>query len=424
MMPLLKTQRFLPLFITQFLGAFNDNVFKNAVVMFVTYKIASGAGGNAQLLVILAGALFILPYFLFSATAGQMADKYDRAFLARATKVWEIIIVTIGAIGFYMGNAYFLLFVLFCLGIQSTFFGPIKYALLPQHLNQNELLSGNAYVETGTFLAILLGTILGGLLIMSEAGTHLVAVAMVIFAVMGYASSRYIPPAPAPMPSLKLNWNIATETWTMVARDFNNKRVFHSILGISWFWLIGATLLSQFPAYAKNVIHSDETVVTLFLAMFSVGIGIGSFLCNWLLKGEIKSTYVPLAALGMSIFTIDLYFASSAVVHATEGTLMSASEFLGYFSSWRILFDMLMIAVCGGVFVVPLYAILQHESDPQYRARTISSNNVINAAFMVVAALITVAMLAVQFSIPQIFLSLGVANIAIVFLAMKLKQPV
>lgn len=423
MKALLATRRFLPLFLTQFLGAFNDNVFKNALVMFVTYKVASSEAGNAQVLVVMAGALFILPYFLFSATAGQVADKYDRAFLARVTKVWETIIVAIAAMGFYMGNALFLLLVLFCLGVQATFFGPIKYALLPQHLREEELLSGNAYIEAGTFLAILLGTICGGLLIMSEQGTHLIALAMISCALGGYMASRHIPTAPAPMPALKLNWNIATETWKMVKRDYASRRVFASILGISWFWLVGATFLSQFPAYAKNYAHADETVVTLFLTVFSVGIGIGSFLCNWLLQGEIKTTYVAWAALGISLFTLDLYVASAVLTPLGDGRLMTAAQFLGGMVQWRILCDMLMIAVCGGIYIVPLYAVMQHDSEPEYRARTIASNNVINAAFMVAAALLTVAMLAMQRTIPDIFLSLGIANMGVVWFARKFTRP-
>ncbi len=417
---LLKTKRFLPLFITQFLGAFNDNVFKNALVMFVTFKVASASEGDAQTLVIMAGALFILPYFLFSATAGQMADKYDRAFLARATKIWEMIIVSIGAVGFVVGNAYFLLFVLFCLGIQSTFFGPIKYALLPQHLKENELLAGNAYIEAGTFLAILLGTIAGGLLIMAEGGNMLIAGAMISCALGGYMTSRVIPQADAPMPSLEVNWNIPKQTWDMVQHDRKNRRVFLSILGISWFWVVGAAFLSQFPAYAKDIIGGDETVVTLFLTLFSIGVGIGSLLSIALLKGEVKSTYAPWAAGGIALFSLDLFWVSHGIT--PSATLMGAWQWMADSTSWRVLFDMLMIAVCGGLYVVPLYAIMQHESEEQHRARTIATNNVMNALFMVLSSLVIIALLKGGTTIPQLFLCLALCNGVAVVVIRKLKR--
>jgi len=419
---ILKKKRFLPLFLTQFLGAFNDNVFKNALVMLITYKLAAKTGANAQVLVTLAAALFMLPFLLFSATAGQLADKYDRARLARCTKVAEILLMSIAAVGFYTGNVYFLLFVLFCTGAQATFFGPIKYVLLPQHLHENELLAGNAYIEAGTFLAILFGTILGGMLVMQEAGIHLISAAIVAFSLLGYITSRYIPTAPAPMPDLKINWNIARETWAMIGNDRRNRRVYLCILGISWFWLVGATFLSQFPTYAKDVIHSDESVVTLFLTVFSVGIGIGSLLCNRLLKGEVKSTYVPLASLGITLFTVDLFFASGAVEHGSSAVLMNIGHFLGFVSSWRILFDLFATSVCGGIYVVPLYAILQHDSDPLCRARTIASNNVVNALFMVAAAVATMLMFKASFTVPQVFLTVGVLNGLVAMYTVRLNK--
>ena len=417
---LLKTRRFLPLFITQFLGAFNDNVFKNALVMLITYRLAAQTGENAQILVTLAAALFMLPFLLFSALAGQLADKYDRAFLARIIKIAEIVLMLLAALGFYMGHTYFLLFVLFCTGAQATFFGPIKYALLPQHLRGDELISGNAYIEAGTFLAILFGTILGGVLIMSAFGTHLISAAIVAFALLGYASSRHIPPAHAPVPSLKINWNLAQETWRMVGSDRRNKKVFTCILGISWFWLVGATFLSQFATFAKEVLHGDESVVTLLLTVFSVGIGIGSLCCNWLLKGRITSVYVPIAALGITAFSVDVFFASNSVV-AADG-LINARQFFDSLVNWRIIADLLMIAICGGIYIVPLYAIMQHDSDPNSRARTIASNNVINALFMVVSAVVTMAMLDAAFSIPHVFLTVGVANIAAAVYISRLNQ--
>jgi acyl-[acyl-carrier-protein]-phospholipid O-acyltransferase / long-chain-fatty-acid--[acyl-carrier-protein] ligase len=419
---LLKSRRFLPLFITQFLGAFNDNVFKNALVMLITFKLAAQTGEDAQMLVVLAGALFILPYLLFSAMAGQCADRYDRSVMAQWTKRWELGLMMIAAVGFYTSSIYFLLFVLFCLGVQATFFGPVKYALLPQHLQDNELIAGNAYIEAGTFLAILIGTISGGLLVMQEWGSHLISAAVITVAWLGYLTSRHIPPAAAPMPDLRIRWNIVSETWRMVQNDRRNRRVFLCILGISWFWLVGATFLSQFPGYAKDVIHSDETVVTLFLTMFSVGIGVGSLLCSILLKGQIKSTFVPWAAMGLSAFTIDLYFASNGVVHAEGGALMHVGQFLTYPSSWRILFDLFGVSVCAGLYIVPLYAIMQHDSDPSFRARTIASNNVVNALFMVLSAVGIMLMLGASFTVPQVFLTIGLLNAAVAWYIMRLEH--
>lgn len=409
-MSFFSSRRFLPLFVTQFLGAFNDNLLKNSLVMLITYKLASGENGDAQLLVTLAAGLFILPFFLFSATAGQLSDKFDRAKITRIIKFVEIIIMVAAAIGFYLENSWFLIFVLFMMGVHSTFFGPIKFALLPQHLRNDELLLGNAYIEAGTFLAILFGTILGGILILAPQGATLVSSALLVVAVVGYISSRYIPASPAPDPLLIIKKNIWKETWHIVGFARENKRVFLCIIGISWFWLVGATYLSQFPTYAKDTLHSQPSVVTLFLTVFSLGIGIGSFLCNKLLKGEIKSTYVPIAMFGMTLFGIDLYFASVNGVAISGDILMGIEEFISSLSRLRILFDLLIIAICAGLYIVPLYAIMQHDSDPNHRARIIAANNVINALFMVTSAVLTLALLSAHFSIDQVFLLMAIAN--------------
>ena len=377
--------------------------------MLITYKLAS-APNESQLLVTAAAGLFILPFFLFSATAGQVSDKIDRAKITRVIKFVEIIIMIAATIGFYLSSIWFLMFVLFMMGVHSTFFGPIKFALLPQHLKDDELLLGNAYVEAGTFLAILLGTILGGILILHPQGITFISLALLVVAIGGYISSRYIPESPAPEPLLIIKKNIWKETWNIVGFARKNKRVFLCIIGISWFWLVGATYLSQFSTYAKDVLYAEPEVVTLFLTVFSVGIGLGSFLCNKLLNGEIKSTYVPIAMLGMTLFGIDLYFASIHNIPAASETLMSLKEFISSFSRLRILLDLLLIAICAGLYIVPLYAIMQHDSDVNQRARIIAANNVVNAIFMVAAAIITVVMLASHFTIPQVFLFMAIAN--------------
>lgn len=415
---LLTSRRFLPLFLTQFFGAFNDNIFKNALVILITYRIAVQTGDNAQLLITLAAGLFILPFLLFSALAGQLADKYEKSRLISFIKLAELILMVLASLGFYLQNITLLMMVLFLLGVQSTFFGPLKYAMLPFHLHKDELIAGNALVESGTFLAILIGTILGGILILSHAGVLMVCVLTLAVAISGWLSSRYIPRALAAAPQLKISYNIFSQTWDMLNYSRKSKDVFLSILGISWFWLIGATFLSQFPTFAKVTLSADGGVVTLFLTLFSIGIGLGSQLCSKIMRGRIEATYVPLAALGMTIFMVDLFFASRNISATTH--LASVGQFLSHLSSWRIMADLLLIAILGGVYIVPLYAILQSRSEESHRSRTIAGNNVVNALFMVVAALVTVLLLAIGFSVPLVFLTAGIANAFIALYICKL----
>lgn len=415
---LLKTRRFLPLFLTQFLGAFNDNLFKNALVILITYRLAERTGQNAQMLVTAAAAIFMLPYVLFSGLAGQVADKFSRSKLARVTKLWELFIVSVAAVGFYLEGTYFLLFVLFCLGVQATMFGPIKYALLPQHLRDDELVAGNAFINGGTFLAILIGTITGGLLILAPGGDHLMAMGMIAVSLAGYAASRHIPDTPPANPDMKLDKNLFRQSWQMVAHDRKNRRVFRCIMGISWFWLLGATYLSQFPTLAKDVLHADETVVTFFLTLFSIGIAAGSGLCSWILGGQISHRTVRWGALGLSLFTIDLYFATRGI--AAPETLSTLGDFLARPESWRVLIDLLGVPVSAGLFIVPLYAIMQHATEPTHRARTVASNNFINAFFMVLSGLLVMVMLGAQFTVPEVFLTLGIVNLGVVFYTQRI----
>jgi acyl-[acyl-carrier-protein]-phospholipid O-acyltransferase/long-chain-fatty-acid--[acyl-carrier-protein] ligase len=379
---LFKTRRFLPLFITQFLGALNDNLFKNAMTILVLFRIADQAGANGQVLVTIAAGIFILPFFLFSATAGQLADKCEKAGLIRIIKFCEIAIMALGAVALFLGHIYFLLGVLFLMGTQSSFFGPVKYSILPDHLKEDELVAGNALVETGTFLAILLGTIGGSILILRDNGPMIISATVIGMALIGWIASLSIPRAASPMPGLRINPNIIGETWSIVRKAASQRDIFLSILGISWTWLAGATFLTQLPAFSKDVIGANEQVVTLFLTAFSIGVGIGSLWCNKLLKGEISAKFVPFGAIGVTLFGIDLYFASAALP-TPAGPLMGAAEYLRHLSHWRILGDLLGIAIATGIYTVPLYAILQTRAEEAQRSRIIAANNIMNALFMV-----------------------------------------
>ena len=416
---LFRSRRFLPLFVTVVLGAANDNVFKNAMVILVLYVIAGQAPVGDTVLVTLAMGVFILPFFLFSATAGQLADKFEKARLVRWIKLAEIAIMALGALGLALGSTYFLLAVLFLMGAQSTFFGPIKYSILPAALREDELIGGNALVEAGTFLAILVGTIAGGLLISLDSGIAIVGATVLGLAIAGWLGSLGIPRAEPPQPELAINRNFLTETIGIVRRTARVRSVFLSILGISWFWLIGATLLAQFPNFAKTVFNGDNYVVTFFLVIATVGIGAGSMLCNSLLKGEISARYVPVAALAISLFLGDLWLASPDLQAFTEPTIGLAA-FLGVPANWRIVIDLLGVSVCGGIFSVPLYAIMQSNSDEAERSRIIAGNNILNALFMVVGALVASALLALDYGVPDIFLALAVGNFLVAIYICKL----
>lgn len=408
---LLARRRFWPLFVTQFLGAANDNLFKNALVILILFRLADAAGLNGQIMVTAAAGIFILPFFLFSATAGQLADKLDKARLIQWVKLGEIAVMALGALALAAGDAWGLLGVLFLMGVQSAFFGPLKYSILPDHLGADELLGGNALVEAGTFLAILLGTIAGGLLILAERGVEIVSAAILGLAVLGWLASRFIPPAPAPAPSLRVNLNFLTETWAVVAGAGQWRAVRLSILGISWFWLVGATFLSQFPALARDILGADETVVTLFLTVFSVGIGLGSLLCHRLLKGDVSARHVPLAAIAMSLFMVDLYYAAAAADGIADGPgLRGAAAFMAGAGAWRLIADLLGLAIAGGVYIVPLYAIMQSRGEAAHRSRTVAANNIVNALFMVAGAALSVALLAQGYAVTDVFLVLAALN--------------
>jgi len=420
---LLRQRRFAPFFVTQFLGAFNDNVFKNALVVLLTYQAAQWTTLKVELLANLAAGIFILPFFLFSATAGQLADKYDKAKLARLVKVLEITIMLVAGAGFALHSLAVLLTALFLLGCHSTLFGPVKYALLPQHLHPDELVGGNALVEAGTFVAILIGTLSGGLLAGLSNGTLWITGCGLAVAVGGYFASRGIPPAPAPEPQLRVNPNPFTETWRNIAFARENRTVFLSILGISWFWLYGALFLAQFPAYAKNVLGGSEAVVTLLLATFTLGIGIGSLLCERLSGKQVEIGLVPFGSIGLTLFGLDLAFASPGdlLTPVAQGEAMiGVAALLAQPGSWHVLFDLLLIGLFGGFFIVPLYALVQQRSAVGHRARIIAGNNILNALFMVVGALSAGALLSAGLSIPALFAVAAVANAAVAIYIYKL----
>lgn len=409
---LMQQRRFLPLFLTQFLGATNDSLFKQALFVLIVFRLADAAGANAAILVNIGGALFMLPFFLFSATGGQLADKIEKGRLIRWIKFSEILIMGLAGAGFYYEQTYFLLAVLFLMGTHSAFFGPVKYSILPDLLPKRDLVSGNAYIEAGTFLAILIGTLAGNQLILTARGEAIVTVAVITLAALGFAVSFFIPKAGPAAPALQINPNIFAETLSTMRLGRARRDIHLSILGISWFWLFGATFLAQLSPFTKDYLHANEQIIALFMALFSIGIGAGSFLCNRLLRGEISARYVPIAAIGMAVFALDLYFASRTGAPAS-GALIGLTEFLQHGTNWRILADLLLIAVCGGVYVVPLYAILQTRSEEHMRSRIIASNNIMNALLMVAGALAATAMLAFSFTIPEIFFTIAVVTILV-----------
>ena len=407
---LLKQRRFGPFFGTQFLGAFNDNLFKNALVVLLTFQAAHWTTLKPELLANLAAGLFILPFFLFSATAGQLADKYDKALLARLVKQLEVAIMLIAGAGFWLHSLAMLLFCLFLLGLHSTLFGPVKYAILPQHLHEDELVGGNALIEAGTFVAILLGTLVGGLLAGRDGGTAWITAGCLLVALAGYLVSRAVPPAPAPEPGLAVSLNPFTETWRNIHFARENRTVFLSILGISWFWLFGALLLAQFPTYAKNVLGGTETSVTLLLATFTLGIGIGSLLCERLSAKQVEIGLVPFGSIGLTVFGLDLAFASPAAPPAEALALLAL---LGAPGTLHVLFDLFAIGLFGGFFIVPLYALVQLRSAAAHRARIIAANNIMNALFMVVGAGAAAGLLSNGLSIPALFGVAALCNAAV-----------
>ncbi|KVN13589.1 glycerol acyltransferase [Burkholderia stagnalis] len=409
---LLRERRFAPFFTTQFLGALNDNVFKIGFTSLVTYHTARFSGVDAKTAAFLISAIFILPFVLFSATSGQIADKYDKARLTRFVKSFEIVLMLVGAAGFVTHTAALLYLCTFMMGMHSTLFGPVKYSYLPQHLGEHELVGGNGLVEMGTFIAILIGTLIGGAAAgISGRGELVLAVSCVVIACAGRLAAQRVPTTPAPQPDLVINWNPVSETWRNLGLARQNRTVFLSLLGISWLWFVGATFLTSFFNFAKDVLSASPDVVTILLATFSVGIGIGSLLCERLSQRRVEIGLVPLGSIGISVFAIELYFASHAL--PAPGHLLSVGEFLAGARHWRILADLFLLAMFGGFYSVPLYALIQSRSAPTHRARIIAANNILNALFMIVSAVMAMALTKAGVGIPGIFLVTALLNVAV-----------
>ncbi|MBT8093121.1 MAG: MFS transporter [Gammaproteobacteria bacterium] len=414
---LLGQRRFAPFFATQFLGALNDNIFRNGLVILITFQGVLVAGMDHSKLANVAAGLFILPFFLFSASAGQLADKYEKSMLIRRIKILEISLMILAAYALISESYYLILLVLFLMGCQSTMFGPVKYAYLPQQLADSELVGGNALVESGTYVAIILGLIVGGIAVAGEIAGALdvsrqmmLGGTLVVVAVIGYLTSRQIPTTSAVDPELSFNWNAWQETWRIVSFAREERSVFLSILGISWFWFFGSAMTIQIPGYTLEILNGNEAITTSLLAAFAVGVGIGSLLCERMSGHRIELGLVPFGSIGLSVFAIDLYFAQP---EAHSIAVTSIADFLARDGSWRILLDLALLGAFGGFYSVPLYALIQKRSQRRHLSRIIAANNIINSILMVGAAILSIVVLGAGFSIPQLFLIIAALNVLV-----------
>ena len=414
---LVHERRFLPLFVTQFLGAFNDNVFRFALVIFITFSVAGGSDADSRNLVVISGGIFILPFFLFSAVAGQVADKYEKSSLIKHIKLLEIFVMALASIGFWLQSTTFLLIVLFLMGTQSTFFGPLKYGILPQHLHKHELTGGNGLIQMGTYIAILLGAIVGGMLSAIDGyGPAPIVSGIVVVAILGRWCAGHIPTAPASDPTIDLSWNLPRATWSLLRYAGTQGDILVIILTISWFWFLGATFLSMVPSYGKELLGGDEQVVTLLNAAFTIGIGIGSVLCEKLSRGQIELGLVPIGCLGISLFAADFYFVGEPQ-HTSE--LLTVGAAFTHPASQRAFVALVCIGAFGAIFIVPLYAALQARMAQARAARVIAALNITNAIFMVLSALFTLLLYRWGLAISDIFGLVAMLNIVAMVIAAR-----
>jgi MFS family permease len=416
---LMKERRFAPFFWVQFSGALNDNIFKVGFTSVVTYQSVLFGVADARNAAFLIAAIFMLPFLLFSATAGQLADKYDKASLMRAVKNLEIAIMVFASIGFLIHDAYCLYVGIFLMGLHSTVFGPAKYAYLPEQLRDDELVRGNGLVEMGTFISILLGTLIGGLVASDRGGGGvLVAVICLVCALIGRVIASWIPSSAPAQASLKINWNPATETWRNLQLAHEDRTVFIGLIGISWLWFVGAVFLTSFFSFARDVLDAGPQVVTLLLAVFTVGVGGGSLLCARVVSPKRVMGLVPIGGFGMTVFAVDLYFSCHGLpIHPTgleAGSLYDLPHFVREGIHWRILLDLLLLSISGGLYSVPLYALIQMRSPPSHRARIIAANNILNALFMVASSVLAMALGAAGSSIPTLFLTVALLNVLVI----------
>jgi MFS family permease len=419
---LLSQQRFGPFFWTQGLGAFNDNVFKTALITQVAFNTASLTTLDGATLATLLPGLFILPFFLFSASAGQLADKYEKSQIIRMVKVLEIGIMLFASIGFLSRSLLMLALALFLMGVHSTLFGPVKYSYLPQHLQPGELTAGNGLVEMGSFVAILLGQVLGAWLGSLEQHALFTSLSVLLVAVSGYHLSRGIPLSPAPVPDIKINWNPITETIKNVRTFWAQQTLWVAIVAISWFWFFGATLLAQFPNLAKNVLQGSERDFISLLSIFSVGVGVGSIWCEKLSKGKQELGLVMLGAAGMSLFVWDFASTTGSIQQQLLAHPALTLHTLGGVDDWRMLLDVALLGVSGGLYIVPLYVLLQSRAEAGYQSRVIAANNIMNALFMVLSAGFSVLLFGMGVTIPQLFAITAAANV-LVAIYLCFRQP-
>lgn len=417
---ILLTKRFFPIFITQFLGAFNDNLFRQAVIILITFQFADALDIPSPILTNLAVGLFILPFFLFSALAGQLADKYEKTTQIIWIKAWEVVLMILGGISLYLGNLWMMIGVLGGLGLQSTFFGPIKYGVLPDLMHRNELLNANALVEAATFIAILTGTIIGGMFVMSEGGLVQVSYFMIGIAVLGVITGSRVPKTGQADPELNISKNVFASTGALLRTSWQNDVTRRSIIAISWIWLLGTLFIAQIPDIVKNRLHGDEQVVTLFMASFSVGIGVGSMLCNRLLKGTISAALAPKALIALSVTIIILF----ALIPEAEGTSIEVgvSMFLDKPLNWLITGLLGLVAIAAGVVIVPLYAVLQDHTDRAKRSRTMAATNIVNSGFMAGGSLVAAALIGFGMTSPMILLLAAVINLSLVWVTKQLER--